>query len=335
MSMFDLNLILFLLLSACFTSNNSYAGTFKQYDLRVKGEVRQYYVYTPSHLSTAQKHPAIMAFHAYESDAQGLRWLISPDKYADKFGYIMVYPSALNKGWNVGKGFGSVNQSTDDYSFFKALPAALVQRHSIDGNKLYAMGFSNGAQAVTTMLCRMPEKIAAAAIVAHTMNIDHCNPSIKVPTVVIHGKKDRMAPFNGGGKHNLSSYDETVRFLRTLNEIQHQGRRVVEKATVRCTQYKDTHSPIEVQGCVCLDAGHSWPQGKTLMVDTLGQVNKELDANQFIFDFFSRHEHKHSVRSNTGIIRSGRINASVLERHVNDSEGFARHYSRGGILLGN
>jgi polyhydroxybutyrate depolymerase len=310
-------------------SNNSYAGGYEKYHIDVEGVIRQYYVYTPNNLSKKKKHPAVIAFHAYKSDANGFRWLISPDEYADKFGYIMIYPNALNKSWNVGKGFGSTNKETDDLQFFKLLVDRITQSHLVDGNRLYAVGFSNGAQAATTMLCETPEKIAAAAIVSHTMNIDSCNPIAKVPTLLIHGKKDRMAPFYGGGKHNLASHDETVTFLREVNELDAEGVLVLKKNTVNCTQYKNNTDSVELLTCVCSDAGHTWPQGKEFMVDTLGKVNKELNANQVIFDFFEKHENKNIQRNNKNIVRVGRINPVPMNPRPRGEP--VINYSRGGI----
>lgn len=318
-------------------SETTYAGTFKKYELDVSGVTRQYYLYIPSHLSPNKKHPTVMAFHGYKSDAKGLRWLISPDKYADKYGFIIVYPDAINKSWNVGKGFGSANKNTDDVGFFKALTTALPKRHPIDSNKLYAMGFSNGAQAVTSILCKMPEKIAAAAVVAHTMNIDNCNPAIKVPTAVIHGQKDKMAPFDGGGKHNLASHKETIQFLKKLNEIKDsKGRVVVNKDTVRCTMYRDGKQGVELHDCVCSDSGHSWPKGREFMVKTLGKTNKELNANNYLFNFFSKQSNKNLKRNKTQIVRVGRVNAKVAavmspEKGEASRDEPVINYSRAGI----
>jgi len=128
----------------------------------------EYYVYIPSKLKDKTNRPAIIAFHGYKSDAKGFRWLIEPDKWADKHGFVMIYPNAVKKSWNAGKGMGSQNKTTDDDRFAAELPSVVAERHDIDSKRIYAMGFSNGAQVVAKLICHHSVQIAGAAMVAQS-----------------------------------------------------------------------------------------------------------------------------------------------------------------------
>lgn len=262
------------------------AKYYKQ-EVNINGIKRYYYIYIPASLDLKKKHPAVIAFHGFESDANGLRWLIEPDKYADKHGYIMIYPNAINKSWNAGKGFGTRNSKTDDVSFAAALPDVVTARHPIDKKRLYTMGFSNGAQMSALMLCKLSHKIAAGAMVAHTMNIKQCNPKHKTPVALIHGDKDTLAPYKGGGKHNLSSHKQSIEFFRKVNKTAWKPKKILDKKTVAC--FSDYGYKTEVNHCTTKNAGHSWPGGKEFKTELFGKTNKELNANDYLFSFFNKY----------------------------------------------
>lgn len=277
--------------------------SFTKHTLTLKGKKRTYFLYVPKGIKKGEKRPVVIAYHGFESDPGGLRWLISPDKLADEFQYLVVYPSAENKSWNAGRGFGSRNKSSDDLSFASALVDVITARHPVDKNRIYAMGFSNGAQMVALMVCKMPGKIAAAAMVAHTMNIPNCNPKLKVPILMIHGAKDKLAPFAGGGKSAILSHKDSVTFFKKVNEVSNKSKAIVNKPTVKCTRFPGEKT--EVVDCVCFNDGHSWPGGREFKTDIFGTTNKELNANRFIFNFFKRYKGKAPNRKNQKQIDSG------------------------------
>lgn len=277
------------------------ASFFKQ-TVTISGVKREYYVYIPKSVPKGVKAPAVIAFHGFESDAHGLRWLIKPDKWAEKYGYIMIYPNAIKKSWNAGKGFGNRNKNTDDLSFAAALPDVITARHPVDKNRIYVMGFSNGAQMSTLMTCKLSHKITAAGIVAHSMNIPQCNPKYKVPVAVIHGAKDKLAPYNGGGKHKLSSHKETINFYQSVNKTLRQPKVIVNKKTIKCTEDVDAQGKTAVTACTAFDAGHSWPGGVEFKTKLFGKTNKELIANDFLFSFFDRFRSKPPSRDNAKLV---------------------------------
>lgn len=279
------------------------AQSYTKHTLTLKGKKRTYYLYIPKGLEKGKKYPGVIAYHGFESDPGGFRWLISPDKLAEEYKYILVYPGAENKSWNAGRGFGSRNKASDDLSFASALVDVVLARHPVDPKRVYAMGFSNGAQMVALMICRMPHKLAAGAMVSHTMNIEGCNPKLKVPVLMIHGAKDKLAPFAGGGKSKILSHKDSVEFFKKVNETGPEAKILVNKPTVRCKSYPGTKT--EVVDCICFNDGHSWPGGKEFKTDIFGTTNKELDANRFIFDFFKKYSKPAPNRANGQAIPTG------------------------------
>lgn len=260
-------------------------GRFARHELMVGDVVREYFVYTPGTLA-AGPHPTVLAFHGFASDASGFRWLIGPDAEAAQHGFLIVYPSAIGGSFNAGRGEGSRNRTSDDLSFVARLVDVLPVRHQADATRIFAMGFSNGAQLAALLACHHGEKLKALAMVAHTLNVDPCAIDTPLAAVVIHGAKDPMVPFEGGGPHAVASHHETVDFFRQLNRTGDSHHSIVDLATIRCRNYDQ--GSADVVSCVAFDSGHSWPGGRELMVEKLGKVNRELDATAFVMRFFAR-----------------------------------------------
>ncbi len=265
-------------------------GSYKKYTMDVNGVAREYYVYLPADYQKGKKYPVVIAFHGYQSDANGFRWLIKPDKWANKNQYILVYPNAVNKSWNVGKGTGSANKNTDDVAFSRALYKEVLARHPVDSNRLYVMGFSNGAQMAALWVCQMAGKIAAAAMVAHTMNIPDCKPSHKTPIALLHGMQDKLAPYKGGGKHKVASHMESVEFFKKVNGTTDKKIHLQSSKTYKCESWVHGKKITEVIDCKMYNNGHSWPGGVEFMVDVLGTTNKDFNATEFLFRMFSRYK---------------------------------------------
>lgn len=269
---------------------------YEKHVVKMKTGDREFYVYIPSTIKKDQKAPAVITFHGFKSDANGMRWLINSDKIADKYGYIMVYPNALNKSWNVGRGSGTLPSNTDDISFASAMVDVIKARFPVDPERIYAMGFSNGAQMVAAMACRVSGKLAAGGMVAHTMNIQPCEPDHKMPIALIHGAKDPYAKFSGGGVGNIGSWQESVSFFRQIHELKGDGSILFEKPTARCRNWLSGDKKPMVLGCVAFDGGHNWPGGVDFEVEQFGKVNRDINATEVLFSFFSNHKGKPSPR---------------------------------------
>jgi polyhydroxybutyrate depolymerase len=264
------------------------AGSYRREELVVDGVARELFVYTPAKLA-AERSPVVIAFHGFQSDASGLRWIAKIDRFADAAGFIVVYPNAVDKSWNAGRGSGSTNRSTDDAGFARALLAAVATRADVDAERMYAMGFSNGAQMVATIVCTLDHQLAAAAMVAHSLNIPDCEPRARVPILLIQGRKDPFVPFDGGGKSDLKSHAFTVDFFREINDAVAPPKPVLERDSIRCTQSDDREGREQVVECVGERDGHTWPGGVVFQPEVFGPTNTELAGTEYIFQFFARH----------------------------------------------
>ncbi|MEZ4361904.1 MAG: PHB depolymerase family esterase [Kofleriaceae bacterium] len=293
------------------------AGSFQREELIVDGEPRELYVYTPAQLA-ASPAPVVIAFHGYQSDASGMRWIAKVDKFADAAGFVVIYPNAVNKSWNAGRGSGSTNRATDDRAFAKALLESISSRPKLDASRIYAMGFSNGAQMVSTIVCELDTRLAGAAMVAHSLNIPGCDPRARVPIVLIQGRKDPFVPFEGGGKSELASHAFTVDFFRRVNEATSPPKRIVERESIVCTRSDDRAGREVVVECIGERDGHTWPGGVPFQPQVFGPTNSELQGTEFIFSFFSRHPEPAPLRgeASTAIASAAKLRSPPLGGEV-------------------
>jgi len=296
-------------LSLAFNSTNTYAKILdkaKYYKQKVSvfGKEREYYVYLPAKLDLKKKYPAVIVFHGYESDANGTKWLLKPEKLADKYQYILIFPNAINKSWNVGKGLGSVNRKVDDKTFLTKLLDVVVARHPINKKKIYSMGFSNGAQMSALAYCSFGHRIAANGLVAHSMNIKDCTPKFKTPLTIFQGTKDKYVPYLGGGKYQLRSYKDSVNFFVKANGVEAIKDTPVKLNTVSCDRFQNKKKSSKVIGCSLKGNGHSWPGARAFKPEIFGKQNTEINATDFLFRFFKNYSLPSEARSKTEIAKT-------------------------------
>ena len=272
----------------------SYAKTLEkakyyQQTVTVKGKQRQYYIYLPKGIDLKKKYPTVITFHGFESDASGIKWLIQPEKKANNYKYILIFPNALNKSWNVGKGLGSKNKNADDKAFLSTLLDVLPARHPINKKKIYAMGFSNGAQMAALAYCNFGKRVAAVGIVAHSMNIKNCQPKYKTPVAVFQGTADKYVPYSGGGKYQIKSFKDSIDFFVKANNVESIVDKVVNLKTVGRQRYQNVNKSSKVIGCTLKGNGHSWPGARKFKPEVFGVANKEINATDFLFSFFKQY----------------------------------------------
>ena len=72
--------------------------------------------------------------------------------------------------------------------------------YSIDPNRVYSTGMSNGGYMSFLLACQLSSKIAAIASVAGSMTpqmYNACNPQHPTPVLQVHGDADGTVPYNG------------------------------------------------------------------------------------------------------------------------------------------
>lgn len=208
-------------------------------------------------------------------------------------GFIVAAPAALGEppAWN--SKFRDTGSRADDIAFLSALLDALQADHRIDPDRIYIAGHSSGAMMSYTAAAELGDRIAAIAPVAGTIGImgadgarhQIAHPKHPVSVLAIHGKKDELVPFAGGGLANFLPVEEAVLFWAKANACAPAPSvETVDEGIVR-RRWTGRRNGTEVQLVVLENAGHEWPGGRRLLRGN----STEASATGEIWKFFEAH----------------------------------------------
>lgn len=165
-----------------------------------EGIKRHYYVYAPSGYDPGRPIPCVFVFHRYKQTAKELSSLTEFNTIADKYNFLVVYPSAYKGNWSDGRKLSWLH-SYNDIGFVSSLIDTLEHKWNVDRSKIYAAGFGNGGFFAQALALSHPDKIAAVASVAATLPkivVSKRKPHSPVSVLLIVGDKDPVVPFSGG-----------------------------------------------------------------------------------------------------------------------------------------
>ena len=192
-----------------------FAGYCQQWNtaqISFGGNQRQYKTY--HHQTGQQQMKVVLMLHGLGGSMNDVD-LTSWKAVADTANILLVSPQALdyviplagNIGacWNSGivlentpLGSITLNPDIDDVGFLKALIDTVKQRFSVDADKIYVCGFSNGGFMTQRLACEAPQQFRAGASASGTkaLAIQNCAGRI-LPMAHFHGTDDGVVTWQG------------------------------------------------------------------------------------------------------------------------------------------
>ena len=260
------------------------------------GIERDYILYVPEIYDGSTAVPLVLNFHGFGSSASQQMFYGDFRDIANTEGFLLVHPEGTtfigNQFWNVG--FPGISSTIDDVGFTEALIDELATLYTIDLDRVYATGMSNGGFMSFLLACQLSEKIAAVASVTGSMTqdtFDDCNAQLPTPVLQIHGTEDDVVLYN---ENNLSlpipdviSYwvdhnnCETTPTTTTLPDVD-----VSDGSTIEYSVYEDGDNGITTEHMKVIGGGHTWPGS---ILNSAG-TNQDIDASMEIWLFFSRYD---------------------------------------------
>jgi polyhydroxybutyrate depolymerase len=294
---------------------------------------RSYDLELPASYVCGEPIGVVLIYHGGGGNRQNMRTLTCPggdaqsprcfDRIALAAGLAVVFPDGTSaragrllvrdglRTWNAGGGKngyicvsgGACKSGVDDLAYTNDLLADLRQRIRIDGRRVFASGFSNGAAMVQRLACEAAETFAAIAPVSgeNQFALDGCTPSARVAVLDIHGTLDRCWPYDGGRGGCIESglyvsVAETLAGWAARNGCDPSPsstalppRAGIDDGTsvVRVT-YANCAAGGALEHLRIVGNGHYWPDGHSYARGRLlgGTMSRQLDAGQAIVDFF-------------------------------------------------
>ncbi|AQQ09100.1 esterase, PHB depolymerase family [Sedimentisphaera cyanobacteriorum] len=287
--------------------------------LTVNGRERRYRVYVPASARTTEAIPVVIAFHGGGGNPDSMIRLSGVNAKSDEAGFIVVYPYGSGRNPKRGLTFNgggccgyAKRKNVDDITFVRAILDDLNGVASVDSERIYATGISNGAIMAYYVASELSDRIAAIAPVAGPMMTDKCNPTRPVSVIHFHGTADELAPFNGGrgkGTSNVPAFMRPEFFsvehsincwveangckrkptITPMPDTADDGMRVTRKVWGGGKNGSEVVL-YEIEG-----GGHTWP-GREPTVKFLGKSTKDISANDLMWEFFQKHTRKAGTR---------------------------------------
>jgi polyhydroxybutyrate depolymerase len=279
-------------------------------DLITGGFQRSYRVYVPSGYDGLNRLPLVVVIHGAFDTAKGMEKFSGFSHLANSENFVVLYPEGIGifgylQHWNAGHCCGkAADDQIDDVGYLADAIKDVCNRLSIDRNRIYMVGFSNGGMMTYRFAAEHTDMLAAAAPIAASIggrpNADAPQwripaPKKQLPILIMHGLNDDDIPFTGGvslhrkGERTYLSVEASVQFWIDANGCKdapvvansHDG----AVQTITWDTCKDSSMTV-----FCMIDGweHVWPgpyfTGRLAGEDPL----HNFDAAEMIWSFFKQ-----------------------------------------------
>lgn len=287
-------LSLLLLLATCFPI----LAQAQVQSLQHQDTKRRYIVYTPPAYQSQpqQAFPVVFNFHGGGMTMAEQMLYAQMNRAADRHGFIVVYPQGIKQDWNVGFGMDYVT-GTEDVGFTLAMLDKLRQDYRIDDRRVYAAGLSRGGFFALRLAAELPQQFAAVASVGvpmpETLIAHHQHPR-KVGMLLIHGTLDQVVQYEGKTGGYLSA-EATLRYWTRVNGVTAdlppaQLLPAVPGDATQASRRELGNGQQSVALITVGEGGHTWPGVDAFNIGMpIGKTTRAFDANEAIWEVFSRH----------------------------------------------
>ncbi len=131
----------------------------------IGGKTRDYLRFIPAGYTPGKPVAVVLGFHGSGGTAAKARATFDLEAEAGS-GAIFIYPQGLPDPAFDGDNRWDPTKGSDDYQLVDALIAEVEASHCVDRDRIFAVGFSNGARMTSMLGCYRGDRIRAIAPVA-------------------------------------------------------------------------------------------------------------------------------------------------------------------------
>lgn len=275
---------------------------------------RSYTLYIPTSYDPSTETPVILSLHGLGANTFSQASSSGFNQLAEQYGFIVIYPQAYDTNYNDPESRASWNYNLgtsmltphehDDDAFLDNIVDDIAQTLSVDMNRLYVNGLSNGGYMVNHLACTRGNRYAAFAAVAANAPYgihESCgaNSEQNAPIMFYHGTADRISPWDGAPASGRDIYilapipNSLVFWLNNNDCGQGYEQSNIDStdpdSSVIYVRYTECPDDAAVELYAVVDGGHLWPGVEDFYIDFLGENNMDVNASEAIWDFYSRY----------------------------------------------
>ena len=270
---------------------------------------RTYSAYIPSSLSA--KADVIFILHGSNRTAKKIRQQTAYefDVLAEKYGFVAVYPNAYKKHWNDCRKsalYASNQLAINDIQFIQEIIEEVGDANSVEIQKVYVMGFSNGGHMAYKIAMEVPQSISAIAVVGASLPVEKNRDCVQkkqaVSVAIFNGTKDPVNPYHGGlvkvgndvSRGKVLSTDKTVLYWSDLAGVKSapvitQYSQLDHDDETRVIRYQwDGADGKEILLYRLQGSGHVIPSKMSNFPRVVGPEARDISAAEEIVAFFLR-----------------------------------------------
>lgn len=268
-------------------------------DLDISGVNRQYQLYTTAGLASGLRAPKALMFdfHGSGSHPQEQLAISNSPQIAKSIQALLVLPIASRPFARGGFTWNTPYQKEfdDDITFSQAIIEQLEKRFDLSALPVVITGFSGGARMASLLACKMPDRIAAVALVAGVrqpeLDREQCHETDTTHIVSFHSTKDAINPYRQNDESSNPPYwqygvEEAIKAWANRYECEAKPSHVGVNDTVDLIRYQQCADDTRLISYRLAEGGHTWPGSQFKFPDYLGSVNKSIDATTIISSFF-------------------------------------------------
>ena len=179
--------------------------------------------------------------------------------------------------WNAGACCGLARaDNVDDVAFIVAMISDIQSKYTVDPERIYLAGYSNGGMLSYRLACERADLFAGIAVVSGALNYTPCEPSRPLSVLIVHGTADATVPYLGGetnprtaarfGQWKNASVALATEFWRTVDGCDDEPV-TTSVDTLTTDVYEGCTGDSTLEVVTIADGMHVWPRLATTDVE--------------------------------------------------------------------
>ncbi len=271
---------------------------------------RNFIIHTPTGFTNLTPVPIVLMLHGGGGNMNSAQGFTNLNSVSNTNGFLAVYPEGYGVvpsggfSWADGRGTSADIAGIDDVGFIDKLLDYLIANYSINTNKIYICGFSNGGFMTQRLACQLNQRFAAMASLGSIMDTTlfaNCNPLRAIPMMFVMGTDDPLVPYTGGVMNSnpnpIVSMETLVNFWKMNNNCLTTSPPInlpdidpTENSTVTVFNYTNCFCNSNISFYRINGGGHTWPGVEIPSYEIIaGQTNEDIQASVELWNFFNSH----------------------------------------------
>jgi len=234
--------------------------------MKIAGVDRTYIVHAPSGLNNP---PLLFNIHGYDMDGPTQQSYTKMDKIADREKFIVVYPSAINKSWDMA--------GANDFTFLLAIIDTVDKQYKIDKSRIYSCGFSQGGFMTFQLACRYSDIFAAIAPTSGNLS-GNCTLKRPMSMRLTFGTNEGFSGGTAAFMQNVTKWIDLCNCPKTP-VVTSPYPSTNSKSVVTRLYYGPCDGGTEVIADSVRTGGHEWP------MNTNDRINNSEETWAFLKKF--------------------------------------------------